>query len=65
MNLIEGIQDQCNRCRELAEIYEGLGLVGEFGRANIEADIKEGEDAIASGDTVRMLKAYKSLEGCE
>jgi len=65
VNLIEGIQQQCNRCRELIQQYESIGPAGVFGAAMIRGDIKDAEDAIASGDVVEMLRAYKILEGCE
>lgn len=66
MNLIEGIQEQCKRVRdELLPLYEELGPVGAFGAAMLKQAVTEGEAAIASGDVVRMLAAYKELEGCE
>lgn len=64
-NVIEGIQKECNRCRQLVGIYSSLGPIGVFGRTMIEADIREGEAAIASGDVVRMVAALKALQGCE
>lgn len=64
MNLIEGIQEQCNRCRELLEEYTKIPT-GSFGAYFIELAIKAGENAIASGDVVKMLSAYKELESCE
>lgn len=63
-NLIEGIQRQCNRCRDLVTVYEEIPT-GAFGKAAIQACIDEGEASIASGDAVRMLRAFKRLEGCE
>jgi hypothetical protein len=65
MNLIEGIQKQCERCRELVKDYESIGPAGRFGKFMIEKDIQEGEASIASGDTIRMIAAYKALEGCK
>lgn len=65
MNLIEGIQSQCQRVREILPRYEELGPVGAFGAAMLKHAIKEGEASIASGDVVRMIAAYKRLEGCE
>lgn len=66
MNLIEGIQQQCNRVREdLLPAYDKLGPVGTFGAAMLRNAIREGEGAIASGDVMRMLAAYKSLEECQ
>ena len=65
MNLPEGIVAELRRCRELIEVYKELGPTGVFGKAVIEASITEGEDALASGDVVRMLAAYKDLKGRE
>ena len=66
MNLIEGIQEQCRRVREdLLPAYVELGPVGTFGATMLKLAVTEGEAAIASGDTIRMLAAYKDLEGCE
>ena len=64
MNLIEGIQEQCNRCRELIKIYKTIPT-GGFGAHFIQQAITKGEKSIASGDTVRMLSAFKELESCE
>jgi hypothetical protein len=36
---------------------------GQFAAALMKAAIAEGEAAIASRDTVRMIAAYKDLEG--
>lgn len=65
MNLIEGIQSQCNRVRAILPHYDELGPVGVFGATMLRQAIAEGEAAIASGDVVRMLAAFKELEGCE
>lgn len=64
-NIIEGIQDECNRCRELITQYAQIGPTGTFGRMMIEQAIKEGEAAIASGDVVRCISAFNNLQGCE
>lgn len=64
-NMIDGIQGQCNRCRELITHYDAIGPAGAFGKAMTQRDITEAEAAIASGDVVRMLRAYKALEGCQ
>ena len=64
MNLVEGIQEQCNRCRDLIEIYKTIPT-GAIGAHFIQITINEGEAAIASGDVVRMLSAFKELESCE
>ena len=64
MNIVEGIQEQCNRCRELIKIYHTIPM-GGFGAAFLQTAINEGESAIASGDCIRMLSAFKELESCE
>jgi len=64
MNIIEGIQEQCNRCRELIDVYNTIPA-GVFGASFIQQAINEGEKSIASGDVVRMLSAFKELESCE
>jgi hypothetical protein len=65
MNIIEGIQQQCERVRGILPYYEEIGPAGMFGLTMLKAAIKEGEASIASDDVVRMLAAYKELEGCK
>jgi hypothetical protein len=62
MNIIEGIQEQNNRARELIKLYMRVPN-GQFAAAMMKATIQEGEEAIASGGAVRMIAAYKELEG--
>ncbi len=63
MNLIEGIQSEMNRVRELRTQYAAIGPSGIFGRSLIDAEIKLAEKAIAESDVVEMLKSYKTLQG--
>ena len=63
-NLIEGIQRECNRARELRAEYEEIPF-GMFGVALIDKAILDAERSVATGDTVAMIKAYKELEGLE
>ena len=63
-NLIEGIQSQMNRCREVLKIYEQVPQ-GGFGTMMIKQSIAAAEKSIASGDVIEMLKCYKALEGIE
>lgn len=65
MNLIEGIQQQCDRVREILPAYDAIGPAGSFGSLMLRAAIKEGEAAIASEDVVRMALAHKALQGCK
>jgi hypothetical protein len=64
-NLIEGIQNECNRVREILPAYEEFGPVGFFGLTMLKAAITEDESSTASGDVVRMLRAYTRLKDCE
>lgn len=64
MNVIEAIQQECERVRKAVPNYEALGPVGAFGAAMLKTSIKEGEAAIASGDVTRMLPALQSLRDC-
>ena len=63
-NLIEGMQSQMNRCRELLKQYEAIPT-GFFGAGIIKQSIAAAEKSIASGDVIEMLKCYKDLEGLE
>ncbi|MCK5617251.1 hypothetical protein KAR91_86100 [Candidatus Pacearchaeota archaeon] len=64
MNLIEGLQKELARNRELLKAYEEIPT-GAFGAAMIKGSIEIAENAMACGDTVAMLKAYKDLEESE
>lgn len=61
-NLVEGIQQECNRLRDCVKHYEAIGPAGMIGAALIKADIQRGEAAIASGDVVEMLTTYTYLK---
>lgn len=65
VNLIEGIQAECNRLREMLPAYKELGPIGAFGHAVLSIAITEGEAAIASGDVVRMARSLAELKECE
>ena len=62
MNLIEGIFEQCDRCRDVLKDYEAIGTPGIPGKILIQAQIQDISTAIASGDVIRMLQAYAGLE---
>lgn len=64
MNLIEGLQEEMNRCRELLKEYEQIGPAGRFGAAMIKAEIKKAENMISSGDTIGMMRSYEELKSC-
>ncbi len=60
-NLIEGLNQQLVRNRELLKAYEEIPT-GAFGAVMIRKYIDVAEKAIADGDTVAMMRAYKALE---
>ena len=64
MNLIEGLLSEMDRCRDLIKIYDTI-QAGSFGAAMIKQDIVAAEKAMASGDTVEMIRCYKTLKECK
>ena len=53
------------RCREVLAQYKELGRAGVLGGMMIEATLREADAAMASGDIVRILQAYKAMQGVE
>lgn len=53
------------RCREVLAQYKELGPAGMLGAILIEATLKEADAAMASGDIVAILAAYKAMKGVE
>lgn len=65
-NLIEGIQEQINRVRDIVKEYDSLpNNAGAFASAMMKLSIKNAEKTIVTGDTVAMLSAYKDLQEYE
>jgi hypothetical protein len=62
-NLIEGIQQECNRCRELVTEYTQLGPAGAFRKTEIENVIEFAEECVTSGDVMAMVEALRRLRG--
>ena len=65
MNLIEGLQAEANRRREILPQYEAIGASGMFGATMLRQEIKKAEEAIAGGDVVEMVRLYKELSEME
>ena len=53
------------RCREVLQQYKELGPAGVLGGMMIEATLREADEAMASGDIVRILQAYTAMQGVE
>ena len=63
-NIIEGIQQEVVRCREILKEYEAIPQ-GAFGAMMIKRTITEAESAVAHGDTIEMILKYKELKEIE
>jgi len=62
-NLIEGLQREMNRVREMITVYESIPKgAGIMGAMFMRESIKIAEVAIANGDTVDMMRAYTNLQ---
>ena len=61
MNLIEGLQEELERNKELLKLYEEIPQ-GKFGATMIKLSIKNAENAIANNDTLEMIRCHKDLQ---
>lgn len=59
--MIEALQDEMNRARELLKMYEEIPQ-GQFGAVIIKQSILLTEKAIASGDVVKMIECLGLLK---
>jgi hypothetical protein len=65
-NLIEGLQRQMNRVREIIIVYESLPKnAGIWAATMMKQVIINAEDNISIGDTIGMMRSYTELEGFE
>jgi hypothetical protein len=61
-SLAEALPREQARVREILGHYKEIGPAGVFGAAFIEADLREADQAVMSGDVVRMIRAYEKLK---
>ena len=62
MNVIQAVQAECKRIREVVlPEYALIGAAGLPGLFLIKADLVEGEAAIASGSVTRMVESLQKL----
>jgi len=59
--LIEGLHREMNRVRELSKIYATIPT-GFIGKSMMDIEIKRAEKAIEQGDTIEMIRCFKSLQ---
>lgn len=64
-SLAEALPREQARVRVILGHYKEIGPAGTFGAAFIEADLREADQAVMSGDVVRMIRAYEKLKGIE
>ena len=64
MNLIDGLNIELKRAKELLEVYESIPT-GGFGAVMIRQTIDHAERSVQTGNTVEMLKAYQELQNLE
>lgn len=60
-NLMDGLFDEMNRCREVLKHYEEIPQ-GVFGATMIKRSILKAEQSIKENDVVKMLIAYRDLK---
>lgn len=61
MNLIEGLQTELNRNREILKLYEEIPT-GAFGAIMIKQGIATAEKAIGENDIVAMVRSLAELK---
>lgn len=65
ISLAEAMPLEQARVRVILGHYREIGPVGTFGAAFIEQDLREADNAVMSGDVVRMLAAFQKLKEIE
>jgi hypothetical protein len=63
VTLADALPQEMARVREILGHYREIGPAGAFGAFFIEADLREADQAVMSGDVVRMLRALEKLRG--
>lgn len=62
VSLAEALPKEMARVRVVLGHYREIGPAGRFGAAFIEQDLREADQAVMSGDVVRMLQAFAKLQ---
>lgn len=62
-SLAEELPKEQARVREVLAHYHEIGPAGALGAMLIEQSLREADQAIMSGDLVRMMRAYEDLKG--
>ena len=59
----DALPKEMARVRVVLSQYKELGTVGAIGAMFIEKDLQDADSAVMSGDVVRMILAYQTLQG--
>ena len=60
-SLGDALPKEIARVREVLGHYREIGPAGAIGAAFIEADLREADKAMMSGDVVAMIRVYQTL----
>jgi len=63
--LADALPKEMARVREVLGHYKEIGPAGMIGAAFIEQDLREADQAVMSGDVIRMIRSLKTLQGIE
>lgn len=63
--MIRALLNEIDRNTELLAQYKSIGPAGAFGAEFIAADIKYAKEAIATGDTVAMVRLLAKMRNNE
>lgn len=61
-SLGEALPKEIARARKILGYYREIGPAGIFGATMIEAELREADQAMMSGDVVAMMRIYKELQ---
>ena len=64
-SLADALPRECARVRTVLGYYREIGPAGMFGAAMIEASLRRADAAMASGDVIAMIAAFKDLQEIE
>ncbi len=63
MNILEGLQNEIDRCIEVKKLYDEIPS-GGYGAFFIQKSIEDGKAALVSGDILEQIRCYKELKEC-
>jgi len=63
--LVDALQKETVRVREVLEHYQPIGIASMLGAAFIEQDLRAADAAVMNGDVAAMLESYETLKQIE